>query len=63
MKMLAAFGMAVAAVCAAHGGAPVKDGDRIAFLGASNTQFGNADASGFVNLVVDGFRRAGVRVE
>ena len=63
MRWFSAFGIAVAAICAAHGGISVKDGDRIAFLGASNTQFANADASGFVNLVVDGFRRAGVRVE
>ena len=63
MKGISFFCLAFAAACAAHGGLAVKDGEKVAFLGASNTQFGNDDASGFVNLVVDGLRRAGVRIE
>ena len=63
MKGISFFCLAFAAACAAHGGLAVKDGAKVAFLGASNTQFGNDDASGFVNLVVDGLRRAGVRIE
>ena len=45
------------------GNLAVKDGDKVAFLGASITQFGNADDFGYVNLVVDGLKRAGVTVE
>ena len=47
----------------AGGNLAVKDGDKVAFLGASITQFGNADDFGYVNLVVDGLKRAGVTVE
>ena len=40
----------------------VRDGDRVAFLGASITQLGDRDGFGYVNLVVDGLKRAGVSV-
>ena len=39
----------------------VKNGEKIAFLGDSITQFGNAQDGGYVNLVIDGLACAGVK--
>ncbi len=39
---------------------PVKNGDKIAFLGDSITQGGNSKPGGFIHLVIDGLKRAGV---
>lgn len=41
---------------------PFKDGDRIAFLGDSITQLGVQNPLGYVNLVMDGLREAGLEV-
>ena len=41
----------------------VKNGEKIAFMGDSITQFGNAQDGGYVNLVIDGLARAGVKAE
>ena len=43
-----------------HAGMLVKDGDRIAFLGDSITQFGNRPG-GYVQLVMDGMKRCGIK--
>ena len=43
-----------------HAGMLVKDGDRIAFLGDSITQFGNRPG-GYVQLVMDGVKRCGIK--
>ena len=43
-------------------GLAVKDGDTIAFLGDSITQFGN-NANGYVNLVMDGLAVIGVKAK
>lgn len=52
--VFAAFGFLVSA-------APfVKDGDRIAFVGDSITNYGNCP-SGFIGLVMDGLKRSGVK--
>ena len=56
------WGGEVSAVCKAAGVA-VASGDRIAFLGDSITQFGNAQPGGYVNLVMDGLARVGVKAE
>lgn len=40
----------------------IKSGDKIAFMGASITQFGYDHPDGYVHRVVEGFREAGVEV-
>lgn len=40
--------------------AAVKNGDKIAFLGDSITQFGNRAAGGYVNLVISGLQANGI---
>jgi len=47
----------------AWGAIAVKDGDRIAFLGDSITQFGNGNEGGYVNLVMRGLAQCGVKAE
>lgn len=43
-------------------GAPIiKNGEKVAFMGDSITQFGNEQDGGYVNLVIDGLARAGVK--
>jgi len=42
---------------------PVKTGDAIAFLGDSITQQGNQAPGGYIHLVVDGLKAAGVEVK
>ncbi len=42
---------------------PVKSGDAIAFLGDSITQLGNQAPGGYIHLVVDGLKAAGVEVK
>ena len=56
-----------AAVCAlavcAFGEIMVKDGDTLAFLGDSITQFGQQNPDGYVNLVIRGLAAEGVKVK
>ncbi len=50
-----------AVICAeAHAQPLIKEGDSIAFLGDSITQFGNSKPVGYVNLVMKGLEVAGV---
>jgi len=42
---------------------PVKSGDAIAFLGDSINQQGNQAPGGYIHLVVDGLKAAGVEVK
>lgn len=56
------LGGEASAACKAAGVA-VASGDRIAFLGDSITQFGNALPGGYVNLVMDGLARVGIKAE
>ena len=60
MKMTV-FAAAMTAALCAWSSPVVKDGEKVAFLGDSITQFGNVNAGGYVNLVMDGLRRAGVK--
>jgi len=56
----------VVAACAAPAGKKgdtVKNGDAIAFLGDSITQQGNTPPGGYIHLVVDGFKAAGIEVK
>ena len=57
----------LAAACAmatcAFGEIMVKDGDTLAFLGDSITQFGQQNASGYVNLTIRALAAEGVRVK
>lgn len=39
---------------------PFQSGDKIAFLGDSITELGTKNASGYVNLVMDGLKRSGI---
>jgi lysophospholipase L1-like esterase len=55
------FAASVAAVSCAWASPIVKDGEKIAFMGDSITQFGNVNAGGYVNLIMDGLKRAGVK--
>ncbi len=41
---------------------PFRDGDKIAFLGDSITELGTKNPLGYVNLVMDGLREAGLEV-
>jgi hypothetical protein len=57
---VSAFGLlAISASCAVA----VKDGEKIAFLGGSITNFGSKQPGGYVNLGVDGLGRCGIKVE
>ena len=61
--MKAFFALALAAVLCAegHGAAEllIRNGDRVAFLGDSITEFGNRP-HGYVRLVMDGLKRSGI---
>ncbi|MGI5868769.1 MAG: SGNH/GDSL hydrolase family protein [Kiritimatiellia bacterium] len=50
-------------VSAAFADVAVKNGDAIAFLGDSITQQGNNAASGYIHLVIDGLKAAGVEAK
>ena len=53
---------AFAVLAFAASAAPIiKNGEKIAFMGDSITQFGNEQDGGYVNLVIDGLERAGVK--
>jgi lysophospholipase L1-like esterase len=47
---------------ASSGGIAVKEGEKIAFLGDSITQFGFRNPTGYVNLVVGGLGSSGLKV-
>jgi len=54
--------MMMAATCLAVGEVIIKDGESIAFLGDSITYLGNAQKpTGYVNLVMEGLKAAGVK--
>ena len=53
--------VAVLALSVAESAPIVKNGEKIAFMGASITQFGGEQDGGYVNLVIDGLERAGVK--
>ena len=59
--------MVLAAACAlatcAFGEIMVKDGDTLAFLGDSITQFGQQNADGYVNLTIRALAAEGVKVK
>ena len=57
------FVAACALVTCAFGEILVKDGDTLAFLGDSITQFGQRNPDGYVNLVIRGLAVEGVRVK
>jgi hypothetical protein len=40
-----------------------KDGDKVAFLGASITEMGNREPAAYIHLVKDGLLRSGVKIE
>jgi len=52
-----------AAASLLHAEIPVKNGDKIAFLGDSITQQGNGGPGGYVQLVGSGFAANGVKIE
>ncbi len=62
MKTLV-FAAALAASVAAQAALKIAEGDKIAFLGDSITQFGDYYPCGYVNLVMNGFETLGVKVE
>ena len=55
-----AFLAILSCVSAACGDVAVKSGDAIAFLGDSITQQGNNGPGGYIHLVIDGLKAAGV---
>lgn len=56
------FTLPFAAEAATPTGIPVKSGEKIAFLGDSITA-GGAQAGGYCQLVLDGFKQAGIKVD
>ena len=56
LALAAAAGMAFGDLC-------VKDGDTLAFLGDSITQFGQQNSDGYVNLVLRALDVEGVKVK
>ena len=63
MKRSAVLGFAVAAATCAFGELMVKEGDTLAFLGDSITQFGQQKPDGYVNLTIRALAEAGVEVK
>lgn len=62
MKRLAIAGIcAIAAMMHLEATVLIKDGDKIAFMGDSITQGGNASPAGYVNLVMAGLKMFGVK--
>ena len=57
------FAAACAIATCACGEIMVKDGDTLAFLGDSITQFGQQNPDGYVNLVIRGLETEGVKVK
>ena len=57
------FAAACAMAACAFGEIMVKDGDTLAFLGDSITQFGQQNPDGYVNLVIRGLAAEGVKVK
>ena len=57
------FVAACAMATCAFGEIMVKDGDTLAFLGDSITQFGQQNADGYVNLTIRALAAEGVRVK
>ena len=55
-----AFLAILSCVSAACADIAVKNGDAIAFLGDSITQMGNNGPGGYIHLVIDGLKAAGV---
>lgn len=57
------FAVACAMAACAFGEILVKDGDTLAFLGDSITQYGQGNPEGYVNLVIRGLAMEGVNVK
>ena len=57
------FAAACAMAVCAFGEIMVKDGDTLAFLGDSITQYGQQNPDGYVNLVIRGLAAEGVKVK
>ena len=62
LKLLTASAIGLL-TASALGAIAVKDGEKIAFLGDSITNFGSREPGGYVNLVIDGLSRCGIKVE
>lgn len=60
IKLLAAAAAVLCSMACLHAEIFIKNGDRIAFLGDSITQFGNRPY-GYVHLVMDGLKRSGIK--
>lgn len=60
---LCAFGLSSLAETPGSSPIPIKDGDKLAFLGDSITQFGWSDPGGYVRLVVAGLAANEIKVE
>ena len=63
MSVVALALLACCCVFTATAEIPVKSGDMIAFLGDSITAQGNQAPGGYIHLVVDGLKAAGVEVQ
>lgn len=63
MKQVSLVSLAMVVAVSSFAAPIIKNGEKIAFLGDSITQFGNQNDGGYVNLVMRGLKKNGVNAE